>query len=171
MARKGRKPGGERPAGTLVGAPAAIPNARRLQRHSQVLEQKYESTPKCSVEAGNNRRDSGCARAKYRKTGGDSHGGNRVIDMSRFGTRRSTHQHCAWGIMVGYTNRKTLDVNPCACGFSGVLRMPDRAPLHDRRSCDRRGSLPMDLGRRRWHQLTERRHVAIRQEGRGVFDP
>jgi hypothetical protein len=73
MARKGRKPCGERPVGTPVYAPAAIPNARKLKRSSQVLEQKSESTPKCSVEAGNNRGDPGCARAKYRKTGGDSH--------------------------------------------------------------------------------------------------
>jgi hypothetical protein len=34
------------------------------------------------VKAGNNRGDSGCAHAKYRKAGGDSHGGNGVIDMS-----------------------------------------------------------------------------------------
>ena len=75
-------------SGPRVYAPAAISNARKLQRSSQVLEQKSESTPKCSVEAGNNRGDPGCAHAKCRKTGGDSQAGQPRYRHAFLGTGR-----------------------------------------------------------------------------------
>jgi hypothetical protein len=40
-----------------------------------------------------------------------------------------------YGIMIGYTNRKTFVVNPFACDFSGISRMADMAPLFDPGGC------------------------------------
>jgi hypothetical protein len=157
--------------GPWVWAPCRSPNARRLQRSSQVLERKSESTPKCSVEGGNNCGDSGCARESIEKltrirTGGPRRYRHELLSNS------SHHTSTALiGIMISCTNRNIFIVNPSDCGFSGILRMADRASLYGLGSCDRRGSLPMDSGHRRWHQLSKRRHLAMRQERRGTFDP
>ena len=52
-AGKGRKPCGERPAGTLAMRPAVLPNAKKLRHARQALVRKSESSPKYGVKAGN----------------------------------------------------------------------------------------------------------------------
>jgi hypothetical protein len=84
------KPCGEQSVGTPVCAPAAIPNARKLQRCSHVLDQKSEAATKCSVEAGNDRGVPGRAHAKCRKLAGISHGGQQRYRYELPGTGRMT---------------------------------------------------------------------------------
>ena len=82
----------EGPAGTLSGAPATPPNAKKLRRVRQALVRESESTPKCGVKAGNNLGRLRSRAASIGKQDGIRKGRNRVTDTNCSGCCRHPHE-------------------------------------------------------------------------------